>query len=631
MKQKLVLLIRLLMKTDGALTSRQIATELNISTRTVRNYVHEINGLSPSKIIDSSDQGYQVLDRLAATELLRISNEVGDHIPQNDEERYAYIVKKLLRSATADIFDLANELYVSYQTLRRTIQYSNQQLAKWSLTIVSNKDRLSITGAESSKRQLFSHLIYRENTGNLLSVRYLEEAFGKRRTSVLQYAVDEMINKYNLNVNEFAYNNLLLHLLILIARLSSGNTVSSSSETKRSLMSDYTEFFITSIEHELDISISNSEATEIEVLIKSNANIPHDDTDTTKVDEELRSNILTIAKLVRSLYMVDLSSNNFVEPFTIHVHNLVYRIQHEHSIRNPIRPNIRNNFPLIFDIATYVAFQIGELWNIHIPEDETAFIALHIGAEIERQKHTPQKLRAILIAPNYLNLANRVHDFLRVNFSRDITIIQTVEKVSPDYDTSPYDVVFTSFTNDSTHYSPKYSIELDPFNLDNQKSEIQDKIDRAFMHKKKNDVRNQFFTFFEPKLFWHLSGHTTKDEVLKPAIDEMRKQQVVNDNFYDEILERESMGSTSFKNIAIPHPMSFNSPKTKVAVILNEDGITWDGAEVNMVYIISISEKYKDEFRSIYENLMDFLSDDQKFKSILESRDLNSFYERLLS
>jgi mannitol/fructose-specific phosphotransferase system IIA component (Ntr-type) len=77
--------------------------------------------------------------------------------------------------------------------------------------------------------------------------------------------------------------------------------------------------------------------------------------------------------------------------------------------------------------------------------------------------------------------------------------------------------------------------------------------------------------------------------------------------------------------------MSFNSPKTKVAVILNEDGITWDGAEVNMVYIISISEKYKDEFRSIYENLMDFLSDDQKFKSILESQDLNSFYERLLS
>lgn len=49
-----------------------------------------------------------------------------------------------------------------------------------------------------------------------------------------------------------------------------------------------------------------------------------------------------------------------------------------------------------------------------------------------------------------------------------------------------------------------------------------------------------------------------------------------------------------------------------------------------MVFIISISEEYKDVFRNIYENLMEFLSDEKTFEKVLNAQNIDEFYKDLL-
>lgn len=630
MNENWMTLIRFLLKSEEPVMGKRLAEELGVSTRTIRNYIREINGLNNSQLIHSDDTGYSIGDRLAATEVLRINREVGGHVPQNEDERYAYIIKRLLRDQTADAFDLANELYISFSTLKRTLRYINNRLQKWHTKIVSDSDRLSLQGEESSKRQLFSYLIYRENTGNLLSIDYLREAFGDRMTLDLQTCVDSVIQEFNLSINEFAYNNLLLHLLILVSRLSSGHTIERAS-LSGSDIGEYTKRLAEVIQQKFNTSIFLPEAQEIDILLKSNANLPVDSSRGAFYGEEFSQRIDLIVKKVRALYMVDLSSPKFIQPFSIHMHNLLYRLKSNHMLRNPIRPGISNNFPLIYDIATYISFQIRELWGEKVPEDETAFVALHVGAEIERQKHTPEKLSALLIAPDYLNTHERVREFLRINFSRDIRIVKETESVSQADDLNPYDIVFSSLSPSEATSLPSYAVTVDPFDLESQKSDVQAAIDHAYLWKKKRLVKDKFFSFFSPELFWKLDRKATKQEILEPTIAKMREAGVVSEHFLDEIMERESMGSTAFNRIAIPHPMSFSSPQTKVAVILDEAGIDWGGSTVNMVYIISISAQYKDEFRSIYENLMDFLSDDKRFDVVLKANSLEDFYQRMLS
>lgn len=105
---------------------------------------------------------------------------------------------------------------------------------------------------------------------------------------------------------------------------------------------------------------------------------------------------------------------------------------------------------------------------------------------------------------------------------------------------------------------------------------------------------------------------------------------IVNKTFYDEILQRESMGPTAFNNVAIIHPMNYDSFQTKVAVVLSKGGIKWDNKIVNMVFMISISKQYKDDFRNIYENLIDFLSNKNTFAQVLNAQSIDEFYKDLL-
>lgn len=631
MQDKLSELIKILLKNEDTVISSTLAAELQVSARTIRNYVHEINSLGDNDVIKANNNGYYISNKLAATELLRIQQQVGTHIPQNSSERFTYIVQKLLRNNSLDSFSLANELYISYGTLKRTILYSNKKLERWKIKISSAHDQLSLLGNESSKRQLFSYLIYRENTGNLLNSNYLKESFGQEATSKIQTMINQIIDHYNLRLNEFSYNNLLLHLLILVSRLAIGKTINQPVTTSDSKVGPYTKDLAKLIEKNFSANITSSEIQEIDILFKSNANLYSELVDQKYFAPTFREKVQTIINKVESMYLVNLHSQTFIRPFSIHLYNLIYRLKHHSVLHNPIKIDISNNFPLIYDIATYVAFQINELWHFKIAEDEIAFIALHIGAEIERQKQAPEKLKAAIVIPTYLNIGEQVFDFFRRNFSKDISIVKQSDQIFDNDNLSTYDLVFLiMISNEKNQLNSRY-IQLDPFQLNEQKGKIQAAIEQATLHRKKELFKENATNFFTNDLFWNLNQNTTKKKLTKDICNKMKSLGIIAPNFYQEILQREAMGSTAFKQIAIVHPMDYNAKQTKVAVALSQTGIKWDNKVVNIIFIISISKEYKDEFRNIYENLMAFLSDKQTFKKVLSAQTIEEFYMNLLS
>ena len=77
---------------------------------------------------------------------------------------------------------------------------------------------------------------------------------------------------------------------------------------------------------------------------------------------------------------------------------------------------IKNNSPLIFDIAIYISLDLAERFSIKINEDETAFLAMHIGSEIERQADNKDKIPVAILCPNYHNMADQIMNSLMLNF-----------------------------------------------------------------------------------------------------------------------------------------------------------------------------------------------------------------------
>ncbi|GEQ50564.1 BglG family transcription antiterminator [Tetragenococcus koreensis] len=630
MQEKWIELLITLLKSSHAITGRSLSDTLNVSTRSIRNYVREVNRLTQDKIIEGSDIGYILVDETVATKLIRSSRNIHQDIPQNEYDRYVYIVKKLLRNESINAFDLADELFISYGTLKRTIQYTNKQLIRWDVEIKSVTDQLYLIGKETDKRKLFSYLIYRENTGNLINTAYLSESFGKEKTYKAQNVLDEVIDTYRLNINEFAYNNVLMHLLILISRIPSNNTDDSREETSLEI-TGYTKQLIRKIETSFQIKIDTNEQTEINILMKSSATEDQAGRESSNFSEKFTQQITQIISKVFQMYNINLKSEFFTQPFSIHIHHLIYRMENEYFLKNPIKTNIIDNFPLVYDIATYIAFQIKDIWQFNIPEDEIAFIALHIGTEIERQKNTTEKLKVLIIAPQYLEIDKKARSFLQENFSKDIIILNTIDSLNLVDNLSPYDLIFSTLTDENIGEIPARILQLEIFNLDKQKGQIQTTIDRVFKQKKKQQTREQFFTFFSTELFWINNDNISKDKILNIVSEQMRNLKAVNASFLDQIKERDTIGTTVFNNIAIVHPMDFSSPKTKIATVLSENGIKWNDSIAHIIFIISISKDHKDDFRDIYENLMEFLSEKNKLEFVIKSKDLNDFYNRLLS
>ena len=120
MKKKQSELIKYLSENNKPVNSKELAHALNISSRSIKNYVHEINELYGKNIILSSRSGYE-LNPTSNYSLLLSKEDTA--IPQTLEERSFYIIKQLIlnHSKEIEIFDLCDYLCVSYSTIKSII------------------------------------------------------------------------------------------------------------------------------------------------------------------------------------------------------------------------------------------------------------------------------------------------------------------------------------------------------------------------------------------------------------------------------------------------------------------------------------------------------------------------------
>ena len=103
---------------EKIVTAKTLAERLEVSLRTIKNYVQSINSQFPEAVI-SSNKGYSVNHEIAQD----ILNSQTSLIPQTSNERVVYLETRLINhdcSGALDIYDLCEELFVSLSTLKNS-------------------------------------------------------------------------------------------------------------------------------------------------------------------------------------------------------------------------------------------------------------------------------------------------------------------------------------------------------------------------------------------------------------------------------------------------------------------------------------------------------------------------------
>ena len=150
--------------------------------------------------------------------------------------------------------------------------------------------------------------------------------------------------------------------------------------------------------------------------------------------------IRDITRQVEKKYSISLESDHFLATFTLHLKNLILRNQNGSHLNNPIKDDLRQASPFLYDVALHIiaALQQAGLLTRPVDEDETSFIVLHLYAEIERQNQSEKYVRCLLVIPNYLRVEETICQKLLSRFGDQIVLTRrsalSTQAMEPNFD-----------------------------------------------------------------------------------------------------------------------------------------------------------------------------------------------------
>lgn len=639
MKLKQKELIQYLSDQHRPITSSELASALNLSSRTIKNYVKEINQMYEETLIQSSRNGYELNRQITITDLWRDK----ERIPQTYEERAFFIVRELILGHTShlNIFDLCDSLYISYSTAKSVITQMNKTFSNYNVSFICENDNVYIKGDERSKRKLISFVIGEGASTNYLDLQELSRSFPDINVAQLYELVNHIFKQHGFYINDFARLNLLLHLIIIINRELLGNRLPHVShyidqieENNRSI----TDEICDSIEEVYNIKLGDLERGEVYVLVRANANysFPTSDAELLEiVGEEIYELSKFYINQVSNLYMIDLDCETFRTPFALHLNNLRFRSEMRSFTPNPMADTIKNNSPIVFDIAIYITLDLNKKWNTQISLDETAFIAMHIGAEIERQNQNILKIPAILVCPNYRNMEITLANQIMLNFGHELKLINTyhsfdeLSELEESINDTFFPIIFSALPIPQGF--PLSIIQISPFDIAVQKERINLIIQDNKKRYQNQKLKNYFPIFFESDLFFADCFFTDRDQVLTFISDVLIQKNYVSEDFLSKVYERENASTTAFGNVAIPHCVQMDAIKTSISVALSKKGISWGNHKVHVVLLLSINKADKRNFRYLYESLISIFGDSDFVDKAKYCSSLDEFKQMIYS
>jgi lichenan operon transcriptional antiterminator len=635
MEKKYYRLVHYLAQAKTPQKSFELATELGVSARTIKNYVAEINKIYNVPLILAGKNGY-LLNNSEFQKLLE--KESDNNIPQDDSERSFYILRQIIlsKASVINVFDLCDNLYISYSKLTSLITKMNKTYSNFNVHFTISHSELKIVGQEKGIRKLASYIINKETKESFLSGKQFSSVFNKIDYKELMNILVNTCKKYGFFINEFAKANIAIHLMILLSREQQGHPLITSdySDTESSNINiEFLNDLCDELEKRFLVNLNQYERAEISILLNANINYSYIGSKK-ELSNFVKPGTINLAKYytdqINKRYLVDLSNSSFQIPFIIHLNNLLLRIESERYTSNPMSEIIQKNNPIIYEIAAYIASDLSEKFQRVIPSDEISFLAMHIGAEIERQNESSTKIISYLLSTDYLQMNSKISNFLMVNFSSKIDLEASFRDEADliNYlsgkESNNVRILFTTMPLSSI--IPKMvSINILPFNLDSQIGNIKRQIIETRDLYENEKLKRDFYKFFSNDYFVISDSQTTKDEVIKNLCSLLQDSGNTDESFYNSVIKRESLGSTAFGQIAIPHSIEMNAIKTSVAVLIDKSGIIWDKSSVNVVLLLAINTVDRKTFRELYESLISIFSDQIMLNKIINCSSYDEF------
>lgn len=624
---------RFLQANPGWHTSKELAVIIGVSDRSIKRYAKDLADIAA---ISVSKKGYRISQSKIA------SSKTHQDIESNYSNIKRVILNNFTQSPTQNVYDLAEKYFLSTSTIINLLLEIKEYAAQFALSLHRHGDEWTLTGSEINKRRIISDLLYRESTQSLIDAELIQKSFSDVNVPAIKNIIQHEALVNDVYLNQFDFNNVLLHVVIAVHRVKNGfQTKKETSEDSSSSLHINNIITNNTFGHNL---ISEVESTEkIEFSLAENKSLMlvihfsitrdnHNFTESTDANVvELVNNLINY---VNSIFNIDLRVLNFQEQFTIHIQRLIERSSQGFVERNPMTSTIRKSSPMIYECAVLIANQLEERTHLKIADDEIAYIAMHIGNAVSEYIKDLHKLFVVVLIPEYQNSDNELVSRLERLFNQDVVvgrIVHSTEDLQSDKLSRKIDFVIQ--VNSIETIAEFRHTNISQFLTQSDYQRVNTMIQTIKREKESTNFIENLRRFFPEENFKILRGINNRDAVLRSVTDHLYKRGVVTENFYEQLLKRESMSSTAFGHIAIPHSLRMTAKKTEGFVIVAPRGIHWDNNTtlVNLVFLLAIQKNNNSAYRNIFDDISQIMIEPKNIAMLVQAKNYRDFVKILTS
>ncbi len=632
---------RELMAVETPITGKYLATLNQVTSRTIREDI---------KILDSSlaDNGAYIDSVMGQGYKLRITDEqlfrnylkiiAGDEptgeivIPRLPEERHTYVIKRFLLSESyIKLDDLADEMYVSKSTIQNDLAHVKKKLSLYDIRLEARPNYgLKVNGDELKLRFCMAEYIFdrKEGVARQLSKTDFTLLSQEELDSLVAIIVGQ-INTHQITVSDIAINNLVIHMAIAYKRIKAGYHVTLF-QTDLDEILEQKEYqvaqeIVRKVEEKFDVDFPQEETAYIalhllgtKILLQMTAS---DKIIKQVVEEDISKLVVKILDEIESKLNLEVSDDKeLVIALCLHLKPAVNRYKYGMNVRNPMLEAIKKNYPLAFEAGIIAGAIINKHIGIEVDENEIGYLALHIGAAIERKKSKIGPKKCLIVCASGLGTAQLIYYKLKNQFGEGLDLVGTTEY----YKLSQYNLTNIDFIISSIPIQEQLSVPVIVVNAILGETDIRE-IEMFIVN-----TKNNLYTFFQEELTFLTKSFVSKEEVLEFLHATLLNKGLVDKTFLDAIYQREKVAPTSFGNlVAIPHPITPNSNKTFLAVCTLTKPVMWNDKPVQFICLLSVKKNSQEDLQVMYNLLGEIIHDSSIVEKLIKVKTYEGFMKVL--
>lgn len=619
-------MIDVLENSSSWVSSSMLAGLLGASERSIRNYVAEVNETG-TRHIESSKEGYRLATAAPTAAGASASPCEGvNTLPANADSRRYFTISRLVNACDGlSVFDIADELFISESTFQSSVMPQVRALVRqFGLNVETHDYRMTLTGREADKRKLLGHIATHNSYGYFTSTKTLENMFPDFDVQATLSSLVAICQRSDLFINDYALSNLLVHLLVIIIRLTSNNELSEvdgpidadglvAQLGQREQIVRCAQRIATYFEKEFGCAIPRADFQQILLLLALSV----ERCDFDELNREKLSSIIDRDFVDMVLGILDECGKRYSLPrfidepmrlqLVLHMFNAYQRAVYHVSYPNPLAAQIKSEYAPVYDMAVYIAHRFSTAMDIEVGENEIAFIAFHIGAYFEKFSAPDGAITCTVIIEEYHDFARRLVDDLKAEFGDDISVVAVRSCDSYLADPPESDVVVT--TVDVPVCGGSTKILIGPILTKQNMRKIRDRLCAIQERRRRLYAQGLLGHLLRPELFIRNIDAVDATSCIDRMGELLAAQELVTPDFIANVHLRENVSSTAFTDcLAIPHAISVYPKRSFIAVVHNDAPIPWGRHDVRFVLLIGISQEDMGLFRDVLDLIIEAFS-----------------------